>query len=73
VTEVAPTDIEFSADLVWGVQNIAQIIAKTKRQTHWLLYTRQLPARKVGHQWVASRAALRHLLTGSPEIPANAA
>jgi hypothetical protein len=67
------TDIEFSEDLVWGVQNIAQIIAKTKRQTHWLLYTDQLPAKKVGHQWVASRVALRHALIGSPKIPANAA
>jgi azurin len=69
----AVTDLEFSDDLIWGVQNIAQFIAKTKRQTHWLLYTGQLPAKKVGHQWVASRAALRHALTGSPKIQANAA
>jgi hypothetical protein len=67
------TDIEFSADLIWGVEKIAQFIAKTKRQTHWLLYSGQLPAKKIGHQWVASRAGLRKALTPSPKIPANAA
>lgn len=67
------TDLKFSDDLVWGVEGIAKLIAKTKWRTHWLLHTGQLPAKKVGHQWVASRAALRHALTRSPAIPANVA
>ncbi len=45
-------------DLVWGGDNIAKIIGRTKRITFHLLETGQLPAKKVGGRWVAERNQL---------------
>lgn len=45
-------------DLVWGIDGIAHIIGRTKRQTHHMLATGVLPARQIGHRWVAKRDAL---------------
>lgn len=45
-------------DLVWEVSRIASVIGRTERQTFRLLETGQLPARKVGGRWCASRSKL---------------
>lgn len=45
-------------DLVWGAAAIAALIGKTPRATFHILEQGQIPCRKVGAQWVASRKAL---------------
>ena len=56
-----PTD---TLDLAWGAREIARLIGKTPRATFHLLEQGQIPARKVGAQWVASRKKLRELFEG---------
>jgi hypothetical protein len=51
-------------DILWGAAEIAAAIKRTVRQTNWLLERGQLPAKKVGNRWVASRKALRQALVG---------
>lgn len=51
-------------DLVWGAAAIAALIGKTTRATFHLLENGQLPARKIGNQWVVSRRALRQHFEG---------
>jgi hypothetical protein len=46
------------ADTLWGVPAIAPVINRTRRQTYRLLENKQIPARKVGDHWVASRKRL---------------
>jgi hypothetical protein len=47
-------------DLVWGARAIAQVInLKSPKQAFRLLEAGQIPARKVGRSWVASRSKLR--------------
>jgi hypothetical protein len=46
-------------DLAWGAREIARLIGKTPRATFHLLEQGQIPARKIGNQWVASRRKLR--------------
>lgn len=48
-----------SLDLAWGAREIARLIGKTPRATFHLLENGQIPAKKIGHQWVASKSALR--------------
>jgi hypothetical protein len=45
-------------DLIWGCREIAHVIAQTTDQTYRLLEQGALPARRVGHRWVARRSAL---------------
>lgn len=45
-------------DLIWGAKAIGECIGRSERQTFYLLESGQLPARRVGNKWVASRAAL---------------
>lgn len=45
-------------NLVWEVAQIAKLIGRTPRQTFHMLYSGQLPARKVGGRWVADREQL---------------
>lgn len=54
-------------DLVWGAQNIARLIGKTTRATFHLLEREQIPARKIGNQWVASRKKLQLHFEGEQE------
>ncbi len=50
-------------EIIWGVEEIAKIIRRTKRATFHLLAKGELPAKKVGGRWVASRQKLMaHLL-----------
>jgi len=46
-------------DLLWGVKAIAKPIKRTERQTFHMLTRGELPAKKVGGRWVASRKKLR--------------
>lgn len=51
-------------DLAWGAREIARLIGKTPRATFHLLEQGQIPAKKIGAQWVASRKVLRSLFEG---------
>lgn len=46
-------------DLVWGCKAIAKVLGCTERATFHMLERKEIPARKVGSRWVASREALR--------------
>jgi hypothetical protein len=46
-------------DLLWGNRAISNEINRTARQTFYLLETGQIPARKIGGRWCASRTTLR--------------
>lgn len=52
------TDTELHKDLIWEVTEIAKLIGRNERQTFHLLNSGQLPAKKVGGRWVASRQKL---------------
>lgn len=52
-------------DLVWGAKAIGAAIGKTPRATFHMLEKGQIPARKVGEQWVASRQKLREHFEGA--------
>lgn len=45
-------------DPIWEVKNIANVIKRSERQTFHLLSSGQLPAKKVGERWVASKRKL---------------
>jgi len=47
-----------SADLVWGGEEISKVIGRTARVTFSLLEKGEIPAKKVGGRWVASRQKL---------------
>jgi hypothetical protein len=51
-------------DLLWGAGEIGKAIRRTDRQVYHLLTGGQLPARKIGGSWVASRRELFAALTG---------
>ena len=51
-------------DLVWGVEEIASAIGREERATYHLLSRGELPARKVGGRWVASKRKLHAFLIG---------
>jgi hypothetical protein len=53
-----------ATDLVWGCEAIGKIINRNNRQTFHLLESGALPAKKVGHRWVASRSRLLAFLVG---------
>ena len=57
-------DVAINADAVWGVDEIAIVVGRTRRVTQWLLQNGELPGRKVGGRWVASRRRLRAFLAG---------
>ena len=59
-------DTQNNSTAVWGARAIAAVIGKTPRATFHLLEREQLPARKVGNQWVADRDVLRAFLGGEP-------
>lgn len=45
-------------DLIWGGEEISKVIGRTPRITFALLEKGELPAKKVGGRWVASRQKL---------------
>ena len=56
-------------DLVWEAGGIAHVIGRTVRQTYNMLEAGELPARKVGGRWVASRRALEAHFSCSQQDP----
>lgn len=64
MTTVSTTQDQ-SIDLIWEVSEIAKLIGRTERQTFHLLSAGQLPAKKVGNRWVASRSKLIEFLTSA--------
>jgi hypothetical protein len=54
-------DVETNTDLdlIWGAEAIGAEIGLNTRQAFWLLENGQIPARKVGRRWCASRTGLR--------------
>lgn len=48
-----------SADLLRGVEQIAEFIGEPRRRVYYMLENKQIPAGKIGAAWVASRRALR--------------
>jgi hypothetical protein len=48
-----------ATDLLWGVEDIAEAIGRSRRQTFHMLQNGRIPARKIGAFWCASRSALR--------------
>lgn len=51
-------------DLIWEVSAIAKVIGRTERQTFRLLETGQIPGKKVGGRWVATRSDLERFFMG---------
>jgi hypothetical protein len=49
-------------DLLWGAEAIGHYLGITVRKAYFLLERGDLPARKVGKNWVASRGNLRSML-----------
>jgi hypothetical protein len=55
-------------DLIWGCEGIAKAIGKSARATFHILEQNQIPAKKVGRQWVASRRKLREHFEGVEDV-----
>jgi len=50
-------------DLLWTASEIAKALNLKERQVWYLLERGELPARKIGGKWVASRQALLRAVT----------
>ena len=59
--------IDETADLAWGVEQIASTIGREERSTYYMLAKGELPARKVGGRWVASKRRLLAFLRGEED------
>lgn len=57
-------DHENPLGLLWGAREIGKFIGKPPRATFRLLETGQLPGRKQGKLWTATKEGLRAALTG---------
>ncbi len=54
-------DHPLSGDLCWGADAIAKEIGRSRQATFHLLAIGELPAKKVGGRWCASRSRLKAL------------
>lgn len=56
-------------DVLWGAEEIGQVIGRTARQTFHLLESGHLPAKRIGGRWCGSRKRILAALVGddSPE------
>jgi hypothetical protein len=52
-------DDSLASDLLRGVPAISKFLGEDERRTYYILETGQLPAGKIGQQWVASKRVLR--------------
>jgi len=52
------SELGWHLDLVWGCKAIGEVLGLTEGQAKYMLVKRELPGRKVGGKWVASRQAL---------------
>lgn len=46
-------------DLIWGAEAIGKAVGLSERQAKHILSQGEIPGRKVGGRWVASRRKLR--------------
>ena len=46
-------------DLLWGAAKIADYLNIPERKCFYILQTRQIPAKKIGDCWVASKKTLQ--------------
>lgn len=53
-----------NVDAIWGIDGIAEAIGQTFDATAYMLKKKQLPARKIGERWVASRKRLNDFIAG---------
>jgi len=52
-------------DILWGAEAIAEVINRTRRQTHHLLNRGAIDAaKKIGGRWCADRSELRRQFSG---------
>ncbi|MDV4183290.1 DNA-binding protein [Rhizobium brockwellii] len=51
-------EVDDKLNLVWGAEEIAKLIGRSKRATFYMLDSGELPAKKVGGRWVAERGKL---------------
>jgi hypothetical protein len=59
-------DTNESLGILWGAKQISRYIDKSPPATFLLLETGQLPGRKQGKLWTATKDELRAALTGGP-------
>tara|TARA_R110002051_G_scaffold19584_5_gene54743 strand:+ start:8214 stop:8435 length:222 start_codon:yes stop_codon:yes gene_type:complete len=57
--EMTKLDLEKPLDLVWGIENIAAYIGRSRSQTYLALTKNEIPAKLVNRRWAASRSNLR--------------
>lgn len=65
--ELHSEDTNAGSEFVWGATAIGAVIGAEASKTFFLLKTKQIPARKVGGRWVASRDRLREFLLEDKE------
>jgi hypothetical protein len=65
LTQPRPETIE--RDILWGAPAIAKAIGKSPRATYHMLERGQLPATKIGGQWVMSMVKLLEVVRGGDE------
>jgi len=51
-------DSQRQLDLIWGAEQIAKAIGRTRRSTFDMLEKGELPAKKVNGRWVVERSKL---------------
>lgn len=52
------------SDVLWGARAIGKAINCSARKTYHLLEAGQLPAKKIGQQWVGSRKKITDHIVG---------
>jgi hypothetical protein len=52
-------EIPLAEDKLKGAKAIGEFIGESDRRTHHLLAQGAIPAKKIGHEWISSKSALR--------------
>lgn len=60
----SPASISEPADAVWGAAAIGEVVGLSARMAFYRLSRGEIPGRKVGSSWVASRKRLTEWLAG---------
>jgi hypothetical protein len=57
---VVNSSTSVALDVIWGVREIAKIIARPERATFYMLENNRIPcAKKIGGRWCSSRSRLQ--------------
>lgn len=59
------TNVTENLGILWGAKQIGDFIGKTPRAAFHLLETRQIPGRKNGKLWTATKKELAEALTNN--------